>query len=172
MFRLCARNTGRFWNSTQYSPVIRYPDFAAVAVVGVTYENNSIRLLTMRAVRAPNADGVLVFEDVHDPEPEPTEILVRVTAAGVNRLDILQKFGRYPVPPGESDILGVEISGKVDKVGAGVLLPHFKLGDRVCALVGGGGYAQKVCVPARQLMPSPSSLSDAEACAIRMCSCY
>lgn len=120
----------------------------------------------MRCIRAPNNDGVLVFQEESDPTPGKDEVLVHVNAAGVNRLDILQKFGRYPVPPGESDILGVESAGTVERIGEQVT--NVKVGDRVCALVGGGGYAQKVIVPARQLIPSPSSLTDEQACAIRM----
>jgi NADPH:quinone reductase-like Zn-dependent oxidoreductase len=119
----------------------------------------------MRCIRAPKSDGVLVFEDEPEPIPGTDEVLMKVTAAGVNRLDILQKFGKYPVPPGESDILGVESAGIVEKVGENVT--NIKVDDRVCALVG-GGYAEKVLVPAGQLIPSPSSMTDEEACAIRM----
>jgi NADPH:quinone reductase-like Zn-dependent oxidoreductase len=120
----------------------------------------------MRCVRAPKNDGVLVFQDEPAPSPGKDEVLMKVTAAGVNRLDILQKYGRYPVPQGESDILGVESAGVVESIGENVT--NVKVGDRVCALAGGGGYAQKVIVPAMQLIPSPSNLTDEEACAIRM----
>lgn len=118
----------------------------------------------MRCVRAPKNDGVLVFEDVPVPAVGPDDLLVRVAAAGLNRLDLLQKFGRYPVPPGESDILGVEASGIVEKVGDNVTT--FSVGDRVCALIGGGGYADYVIVPSRHAIPTPNAVSDVDAAAI------
>lgn len=91
-----------------------------------------------------------------DPAPGAGEILIRVAAAGVNRPDVLQRRGRYPPPPGASDIPGLEVAGTVASLGDGVQGWH--VGDRVCALVAGGGYATLCVAPARQCLPVPASL--------------
>jgi tumor protein p53-inducible protein 3 len=117
----------------------------------------------MRAivVRAPGGPEVLELGDVPDPVAGETDLLVRVRAAGVNRADLLQRLGRYPAPPGESKILGLEIAGEVVRA-AGSFAP----GDRVMALLGGGGYAELARVPAAHAMPIPRGLDFGQAAAI------
>jgi putative PIG3 family NAD(P)H quinone oxidoreductase len=117
----------------------------------------------MRAivVKAPGGPEVLELGEVPDPRPGPGELLVRVRAAGVNRADLLQRLGRYPPPPGEPDTIGMEIAGEVVEPA-----PPFRRGDRVMALLGGGGYAELARVPAGQAMPVPEGMSFAEAAAI------
>ncbi|MHB1064725.1 MAG: NAD(P)H-quinone oxidoreductase [Georgenia sp.] len=105
----------------------------------------------MRAI-----DKNLELTDHLDPRPGPDEVLVRVAAAGVNRADLLQAAGHYPPPPGASDILGLEVSGTVEEVGSEVTT--WQLGDRVAALLAGGGYAELVAVPVGQLLPVPEHL--------------
>lgn len=91
------------------------------------------------------------------------QVRIRVVAAGINRADLLQAAGLYPPPPGVSDILGLECAGIVSEVGAG---SHWQVGDRVCALLAGGGMAEEVCVDARHVLPVPEGLSLLEAAAI------
>lgn len=92
------------------------------------------------------------------PEPEagPGEVLIDVAAAGVNRADIMQRKGHYPPPPGASEIPGLECSGVIAAVGEGVR--DWSVGDRVCALLSGGGYAERAVAPAGQLLPIPDEL--------------
>lgn len=99
-----------------------------------------------------------------NPEPGPGEIRIRVHAAGVNRPDLLQRAGRYPPPPGASDVLGLEVAGEIDRVGSGV--ERWRIGDRVCALLGGGGYAEYAVVDARHALPAPVSLDFVQAAAL------
>ncbi len=95
------------------------------------------------------------------------ELLIRVTASGVNRPDVLQRMGLYPVPPGASDIPGLEVAGVVEQGDAAELsMAGFKLGDRVCALVAGGGYAQWCVAPIAQCLPVPDGLSDVQAASL------
>ncbi len=100
--------------------------------------------------------------------PEPVvgagQIGIRVRAAGVNRPDLLQRIGGYPPPPGASDVLGLEVSGEVDAVGDGVT--RWAIGDRVCALLAGGGYAERVVVDARHALPIPDGLDFIQAAAL------
>ncbi len=98
------------------------------------------------------------------PKPGPGEILIRVRAAGVNRPDIIQRMGFYPPPPGSPDTLGLEIAGEVAALGEGA--GRWRIGDEVCALVGGGGYAQYCRVDARHALPIPKGLSLIEAAAL------
>lgn len=98
------------------------------------------------------------------PDPGPGEIRIRVRAAGVNRPDIVQREGRYPPPPGASDILGLEVAGEVDAVGEGVT--RWTVGDRVCALLGGGGYAEYAVVDGRHALPVPEGLDFIQAAAL------
>lgn len=121
----------------------------------------------MRAI----SDG-LVLTDLPDPRPAPGEVLVRVAAAGVNRADLLQAAGHYPPPPGASEILGLEVSGTVVGLGDGVT--SWRVGDRVAALLAGGGYAELVAVPAGQLLPAPAHLDlvDAGALAESVCTAW
>jgi putative PIG3 family NAD(P)H quinone oxidoreductase len=103
----------------------------------------------------------LQLAELEDPALREGDLLVCVRAAGVNRADLLQRIGRYPPPPGESEVMGLEIAGEVE-AGAG----GFRPGDRVMALLAGGGYAEKARVPAAQAMPIPEGLSFEEAAAI------
>ncbi len=98
------------------------------------------------------------------PAPQAGEVLVRVAAAGVNRADIMQRQGKYPPPPGASDILGMEISGTITALGVGV--KEWKIGDTVCALLSGGGYAEYVAVPAAHCLPVPAGVSLHDAAAL------
>jgi len=117
----------------------------------------------MTAIEIAQPGGPSVLRATHRPIPAPGagEVLVRVAAAGVNRPDVLQRQGGYPPPPGASDIPGLEIAGEVVAVGEGVR--SFAEGDRVCALVTGGGYAEYCVAPAAQCLPVPAGLSDEEA---------
>jgi len=96
-----------------------------------------------------------------DPQAAPGQIRIRVKAAGVNRPDLFQRLGFYPAPPGASDVLGLEVAGEVDQVGEGVI--RWKIGDRVCALLGGGGYAEFAVVDARHALPIPEGLDFVQA---------
>ena len=112
----------------------------------------------MRAVIAPVPGGpeALVVTDLPDPQPGPDEVVIDMTATAVNRADTMQRQGFYPPPPGASDVLGLECSGVVSAVGAGV--ESWSVGDEVCALLAGGGYGEKVLVPAGQVMPVPEGV--------------
>ncbi|WP_295380052.1 NAD(P)H-quinone oxidoreductase [uncultured Pseudacidovorax sp.] len=102
-----------------------------------------------------------------DPQPGAGELLIRVAASGVNRPDVLQRMGQYPVPPGASDLPGLEVAGEIVGGDAAELAQAgFKLGDRVCALVAGGGYAQLCVAPIGQCLPVPDGWSDVEAAAL------
>ncbi|HEX6246817.1 MAG TPA: NAD(P)H-quinone oxidoreductase [Nocardioidaceae bacterium] len=112
----------------------------------------------MRAVTAsePGGPEVLSLTELPDPAPGPGEVVIDVAATAVNRADTLQRQGKYPPPPGASDVLGLECSGTVSAVGEGVV--DWRAGDEVCALLAGGGYAEKVLVPAGQVMPVPEGV--------------
>jgi putative PIG3 family NAD(P)H quinone oxidoreductase len=112
----------------------------------------------MRAVIAPDPGGLeaLVVADRPDPEPGPGEVVIDMAATAVNRADTMQRQGHYPPPPGASDVLGLECSGVVSAVGPDVV--EWSVGDEVCALLAGGGYAEKVLVPVGQVMPVPAGL--------------
>ena len=120
----------------------------------------------MRAVIAtePGGPEVLTVTDLPDLEAGPGEVLLDVAAAGLNRADLLQRQGFYPPPPGASDVIGMECSGTVVAVGAGV--EAWSVGDRACALLAGGGYAEQVAVPAGQLMPIPDGVDLVTAAAL------
>ena len=120
----------------------------------------------MRAVvcRAAGGPEVLEVAEVPDPEPLPGEVVIEVAATAVNRADVMQREGNYPPPPGASEILGLECAGVIASVGEGVT--GWRPGDRVCALLSGGGYAERVAVPAGQVLPTPSGLDDAQAAAL------
>ncbi|MDP1777632.1 MAG: alcohol dehydrogenase catalytic domain-containing protein, partial [Brevundimonas sp.] len=113
----------------------------------------------MRVVQIAGDSGSaesLVLTERPDPVAGPSQIRIQVRAAGINRPDILQRMGRYPAPPGASDIPGLEVAGEVDQVGGGVT--RWSAGDRVCALLGGGGYAAFAVVDARHALPVPSDM--------------
>ncbi|MTW18069.1 zinc-binding dehydrogenase [Rhodoplanes serenus] len=120
--------------------------------------------MTAIAIRAPGGPEVLVPEERPVPAPGPGEILVKVEAAGVNRPDVAQRKGHYPPPPGAPDIPGLEIAGTV--VACGEVATRFALGDRVMALVAGGGYAPYCVAHESHALPVPDGLSAAEAAAI------
>ena len=120
----------------------------------------------MRAVvpRQPGGPEVLEYVDVPDPSVGPGEVLLDVAATAVNRADLLQRQGHYPPPPGASDILGLECSGTVAALGDDVT--GITVGDEVCALLAGGGYATRVVVPAGQVMPAPAGVDLVTAAAL------
>jgi putative PIG3 family NAD(P)H quinone oxidoreductase len=125
----------------------------------------------MRAVIADGTGGpeVLSVRELPDPEPGPGEVVVAVTAAALNRADLLQRQGFYPPPPGASDVIGMECSGTVTALGDDV--EGWRVGDEVCALLAGGGYASRVAVPAGQLMPVPSGVDLVTAAALPEVAC-
>jgi NADPH:quinone reductase-like Zn-dependent oxidoreductase len=113
----------------------------------------------MRAIviSEPGGPDVLSWREVPDPRPAAGQVVIDVTASAVNRADILQRQGFYPPPKGTSDILGLECSGVIAEIGDGV--EGFSVGDQVCALLAGGGYAERVAVPWQQVMPVPEGLA-------------
>ncbi len=114
-----------------------------------------------------NEDKSLRWDNVPDPVIKPDEVLVKIYAAGINRADLLQREGNYPPPPGCPEWMGLEISGEIVEVGEEVKkVCSWKLGDKVCALLGGGGYAEYVAVKYDMLMPIPKKSSMVEAAAI------
>jgi putative PIG3 family NAD(P)H quinone oxidoreductase len=125
----------------------------------------------MRAVEIAEPGGPEVLRMVERPMPEPAagEVRIRVAAAGVNRPDVLQRLGGYALPPGASDLPGLEVAGAIDAVGAvgdGAGAARWRVGDAVCALLAGGGYAEYCVVPAVQCLPAPASLDLVAAAAI------
>jgi len=125
----------------------------------------------MRAVvvTEPGGPEVLHLEDVPDPVPDADDVLIAITAAGVNRADLMQRMGFYPPPPGAPPYLGLECAGQVTAVGERVTA--VRPGDDVCALLAGGGYAEQVAVPAVQVLPVPAGLTVAEAAALPEVAC-
>jgi putative PIG3 family NAD(P)H quinone oxidoreductase len=125
----------------------------------------------MRAViiTHPGGPEVLHLEEVPDPVPGPGEVLVGVTAAGLNRADVLQRQGNYPPPPGSPPYPGMECSGRI--IGLGPEVTGWQVGDEVCALLGGGAYAEKVAVPQGQLLPVPDGVSLVDAAALPEATC-
>jgi putative PIG3 family NAD(P)H quinone oxidoreductase len=121
---------------------------------------------TMTVIEAPEPGGpeVLVPATRPVPEPGPGEVLIEVAAGGINRPDVLQRQGLYPPPKGASDLLGLEVAGKV--VGLGEGASRYQPGDLVCALVNGGGYAEFAVAPEGSTLPVPNCLSLAEAAAL------
>lgn len=115
-------------------------------------------------VAAPGGPEAMSITSGPTPMPTAGEVLIRVFAAGVNRPDILQRQGKYPPPAGASPILGLEVAGEVAGLGEGVM--DWKIGERVCALTNGGGYAEYVCVPAPQCLPWPRHYDAVRAAAL------
>jgi len=115
-------------------------------------------------IREPGGPEMLVPAERPTPTPAAGEVLIKVAAAGVNRPDVLQRRGRYPPPPGASDIPGLEVAGRIEAIGEGV--GGWALGDAVCALVAGGGYAEYCAAPAPQCLPAPRGLDLVAAAAI------
>jgi NADPH:quinone reductase len=120
----------------------------------------------MRAIVTDGSGGPEVLRLGETPRPRPGQgqVLIRVAATSVNRADLQQRAGNYPPPPGESKILGLEVAGVVEEVGAGVV--DWRRGDRVMTLVGGGGYAEYAVAPASALMPVPAGMDFVQAAAI------
>jgi putative PIG3 family NAD(P)H quinone oxidoreductase len=125
----------------------------------------------MRAVIATEAGGpeLLTLREVPDPTPGQDEVVIDVVASAVNRADLLQRQGFYPPPPGASDVIGLECSGRIAAVGPGV--QRWQVGDEVCALLAGGGYAEQVLVPAGQVMPLPPGVDVETAAAMPEVAC-
>ncbi|MEU8928557.1 NAD(P)H-quinone oxidoreductase [Streptomyces sp. NPDC048409] len=125
----------------------------------------------MYAITIPEPGGpeALVWDEVPDPVPGEGEVLVEVVASAVNRADILQRQGHYNPPPGASAHPGLECSGRIVEIGGGV--SGWSVGDEVCALLAGGGYAQKVAVPAGQLLPVPAGVDLRQAAALPEVAC-
>ena len=121
---------------------------------------------TMTAIEASGAGGpeILVPVTRPVPEPGPAEVLIEVAAAGINRPDVLQRQGLYPAPKDASDLLGLEVAGTVVKLGPGTA--RYREGDRVCALVNGGGYAEYAVAPEGTTLPVPQGLTLVEAAAL------
>ncbi len=123
--------------------------------------------ITMRAIVVANGRGgpeSLEIKEVTRPEPGAGQVLVRVRAAGVNRPDLLQRMGAYPPPPGAPDTLGLEVAGEIVAVGLDVA--RWAVGDRVCALLGGGGYAEFAVVDSGSLLPVPEGIEFTQAAAL------
>src|SRR4051812_11461574 len=125
----------------------------------------------MRAVviTEPGGPEVLEVQDVPDPQPGAGEVLVRVAATALNRADLLQRQGNYPPPKGASPYPGMECSGTIEQLGPEVA--GWAVGDEVCALLAGGGYAELVAVPVGQLMPKPANISLVDAAALPEVTC-
>lgn len=118
---------------------------------------------------SPGSPGVLDWRPVDPAKPGPGDVVIAVQAAGVNNADLMQRRGRYPLPPDAPPVIGLECSGMIRAVGPDVT--EWSPGDRVCALLDGGGYADEVAVPAGQVMPAPTGLSMIEAAAIPEVAC-
>jgi NADPH2:quinone reductase len=112
----------------------------------------------------PGGPDVLQWAEAPTPQPQENEVLIRVMAAGINRADLLQRQGKYPPPPGASPIIGMEVAGEIAVTGNKV--SRWKVGDKICALLTGGGYAEYAVAPEGQCLPAPPNLSMAEAAAL------
>ncbi|RLK24639.1 putative PIG3 family NAD(P)H quinone oxidoreductase [Micromonospora sp. M71_S20] len=125
----------------------------------------------MRAITIPEPGGpdALVWSEVPDPEPGPGEVVVDVRASAVNRADLLQRQGHYPPPPGAPAYPGLECSGVISAIGPDVA--GWEVGREVCALLAGGGYAERVAVPAGQLLPVPAGVDLVDAAALPEVAC-
>ena len=118
-------------------------------------------------ISAPGGPEVLRLTERPKPAAAAGEVLIRVAASGVNRPDVLQRMGKYPVPHGASDLPGLEVAGMIESGDAAAMRDAgLAVGDRVCALVSGGGYAEYCVAPVGQCLPSPSNLSDVEAASL------
>ena len=122
----------------------------------------------MHGIVAESSDQ-LIWQEVPDVSAGPGEVLVKVVAAGVNRADVLQAAGNYPPPPGASEIIGMEVAGVISHVGSGVT--GWSVGQEVCALLAGGGYAEYVAVPAGQVLPIPEGVDLVDAAGLPEVAC-
>jgi putative PIG3 family NAD(P)H quinone oxidoreductase len=125
-----------------------------------------MKAITLHGFGGPE---VLAWSELPDPEPAPAEVLIRVAASAVNRADVAQRQGHYPPPPGAPATPGLECSGTI--IGLGTEVSGWALGDEVCALLAGGGYAELVTVEAAQLLPVPRGISLVEAAALPEVTC-
>lgn len=125
----------------------------------------------MKAITLPEFgdEDAMILADVSDPTPGTGEVVVRVAAAGINRADLMQRQGHYPPPAGESELPGLEVSGTIIALGDSV--SDWNVGDEVCALLAGGGYAEQVAVPTGQLLPVPKGVSLVDAAALPEVTC-
>src|SRR5258708_6560551 len=125
----------------------------------------------MRAITitAPGGPEVLRIAEVPDPAPAAGEVVIDIAAAGLNRADLLQRQGLYPPPPGAPQYPGMECSGRISAIGSDVA--GWRIGDEVCALLSGGGYAERVAVPAGQVMPLPDGVGVIDAAALPEAAC-
>ena len=112
-----------------------------------------------------NENRDLVWSEVEKPSPKSGEVLIKIHAAALNRADLLQRKGTYPSPKGWPEWMGLEVSGVIEEIGEDTKT-LLKVGDKVCALLGGGGYAEYVCAPAGMVMPIPKNLSFEEAASL------
>jgi putative PIG3 family NAD(P)H quinone oxidoreductase len=140
---------------------VREADLVAASSVGI---DSTLALMRAVEIATPGGPDVLTLVERPDPTPAEGDVLIAVAAAGINRPDVLQRRGGYPPPPGASDIPGLEVAGTIAAVGPGVR--GWRAGDRVCALVAGGGYASLCAAPAPQCLPVPASLDMVSAAAI------
>jgi putative PIG3 family NAD(P)H quinone oxidoreductase len=122
----------------------------------------------MHGIVAESSDQ-LIWQEVPDVSAGPGEVLIKVVAAGVNRADVLQAAGKYPPPPGASEIIGMEVAGVIAQAGSGVT--GWSVGQQVCALLAGGGYAEYVAVPAGQVMPIPAGVDLVDAAGLPEVAC-
>lgn len=120
-----------------------------------------MKAVTLKEFGAPD---VMQISDITTPQPKDNEVLIKVAATSINRPDLVQRVGNYPPPPGDSEILGLEVAGVIESVGSAV--NNWKTGDRVMALVGGGGYAEYAVAYAEHLMAIPDSMSFEEAACV------
>ena len=120
-------------------------------------------------IREPGEPDVLEWTERAEPRPGEGDVLIDVAAAGVNRADLMQRQGNYPPPEGASELLGLECSGTIAELGPGVT--GWQVGDRVCALLAGGGYAERVVVPAAQVLPVPSGVDLVDAAGLPEVAC-
>ena len=132
--------------------------------VKLTIPTNPKKSMRAIEITTPGEPEVLKLGTRPDPQPQSGEVLIKVAATGVNRPDVLQRKGNYPVPPGASDIPGLEVAGAITALGKDV--SGWKIGDEVCALVAGGGYAELCTAPAAQVLPLPRGLSMIEAASL------
>ncbi|MCP9952031.1 MULTISPECIES: NAD(P)H-quinone oxidoreductase [Actinomadura] len=120
-------------------------------------------------IREPGDADVLAWTPVPDPAPKPGEVLIEVAASAVNRADVMQRMGFYPPPPGAPPYPGLEVSGRIAELGADVT--GLAVGDEVCALLSGGGYAERVTVPAGQVLPVPRGVDVVDAAGLPEVAC-
>jgi len=133
--------------------------------------NRQDGLMYAVTIKEPGGPEVLEWTEVADPSPKAGEVVIDVVAAGVNRADLLQRAGFYDPPPGASPILGMECSGRISELGPGVDPSAWKVGDEVCALLSGGGYAERVAAPVGQLLPVPDGVSSVDAASLPEVAC-